>query len=124
MDDPGEPLVVVLARRQLAAYNRADLDAFCRCYHVDVEVLDHTGACTLRGAEAFRARYGAMFDAHDEVRGVVKARLVLGEHVVEHEAWSRRARDGGLRTSGEVLVRYTAHEGAIRWVEFLREERG
>lgn len=121
MDDPNEPLVVALARRQLAAYNRADLDAFCGCYHEDVEVLDHKGACTLRGADAFRARYGAMFEAHDEVRGVVTARLILGEHVVEHELWSRRARDTGARTSGEVLVRYTAHEGAIRWVAFLRK---
>ena len=122
MVDPCEPLVVALARRQLAAYNRADLDAFCACYHADVEVMDATGACTLRGADAFRARYGAMFEAHDEVRGVVTARLVLGDHVVEHESWSRRARDTGVRTAGEVLVRYTAHEGAIRWVVFLRPD--
>ena len=53
-----------------------------------------------------------------------KARLVLGDHVVEHESWSRRARDTGVRTAGEVLVRYTAHEGAIRWVAFLRPEPG
>lgn len=120
MDEPHEPLVVTLARRQLEAYNRADLDAFCGCYHADIEVLDATGECTLRGADAFRGRYAAMFAAHAEVHGAVEARLVLGAHVVEHEVWSRRSRDTGERTSGEVLVRYTAHEGTIRWAEFLR----
>ena len=57
----GIPTVVRLATDQLAAYNAADLDAFCACYHEDVVVLDDDGSESLRGAEAFRARYAPMF---------------------------------------------------------------
>ncbi len=50
--------VVQLAIDQLAAYNAADLDAFCRCYHPEVVALDAEGAVTIQGIEAFRERYG------------------------------------------------------------------
>ncbi len=118
---PDEPSVLALSRRQLAAYNRADLEAFCDCYHADVCVLDATGQRTLEGIDAFRARYGAMFASHRDVAATVSERIVLGPHCVERERWSRVALDTGARSEGEVLVRYTEHEGRLRWVEFLRE---
>ncbi|AKU96846.1 hypothetical protein AKJ09_03510 [Labilithrix luteola] len=115
-----EPLVVALSKRQLEAYNRADLDAFCACYHADVMVLDHEGTCTTRGMDAFRERYRTMFDAHRDVHGRVDERIVLGEHVVELEHWSRVRKDTGERVSGTVVVRYTEQDGLIRIAEFLR----
>lgn len=108
-----------LSAAQLAAYNRADLDAFCACYHPDVDVLDHTGRSTLQGMAAFRARYGTMFAEHRDVRAEVDAQWLLGEHSVEREHWSRTHRGTGATTSGTVIVRYTRHEGLIRYVEFL-----
>ena len=116
-----EPRVLALSRRQLDAYNRADLEAFCECYHREVCVLDAAGERTLEGIDAFRARYGAMFSSHRDVTATVSERIVLGPHCVERERWSRVARDTGARSEGEVLVRYTEHEGRLRWVEFLRE---
>lgn len=115
-----EPLVVTLSKRQLEAYNRADIGAFCACYHPDVMVLDHEGTCSVRGIEAFRERYGSMFDAHRDVNGRVDERLVLGEHVVEVERWSRVRKDTGEHVSGTVIVRYTEQDGLIRIAEFLR----
>ena len=111
--------VEALASAQLAAYNAADIDAFCACYHPEVAVLDHAGAPTILGLEAFRARYGALF-AEWAPSATVDARLSLGDHVVEREQWSRVHRTTGERSAGEVLVRYTEADGRIRWVEFLK----
>jgi len=109
-----------LATRQLAAYNRSDVDAFCQCFHDEVVVLGEDGTVTRRGIEEFRATYRAMFEGHDDVAATVSSRLVLPPHVVEHEQWSRVRKSDGARLGGEVLVRYTADGGKIRIVEFLR----
>lgn len=114
------PLVLALSHRQLAAYNRADIDAFAACFHSDVVVLDHTGARSIEGIDAFRAKYGAMFAQHRDVFAEVSERVVLGAHVVELERWSRTERSTGVSSSGTVIVRYTEQDGLIRWVEFLR----
>lgn len=119
MPTTSEPLVVQLSRRQLDAYNRADLDAFCACYHDDVTVIAADGQLVRRGQAAFRAAYGEMFATHDQVHAEVTSRLVLGPHVVEFEAWSRVERATGERKGGEVLVRYSVEDGLIRWVQFL-----
>lgn len=110
-----------LSDAQLQAYNRADIDAFCDCYHDDIEVLDATGNRTLSGIEAFRARYAAMFDAHQDVHARIDARLQLGAHVVEREQWSRTHKQTGARSEGQVLVRYTEQDGKIRYAQFLAE---
>lgn len=114
-----ESLVLQLATRQLTAYNAADLDAFCACYHSDVKVLDVDGAVTVQGMEAFRSRYAGLFRDFEDVHAEVDARVVLGPHVVEHEAWSRRNRATGEVSGGTVLVRYTEREGAIAVAQFL-----
>jgi hypothetical protein len=114
-----EPLVVTLSKRQLEAYNRADLDAFCACYHPDVEVMGEDGAVSTRGMEQFRARYADRFGKSRDVKAEIHVRVALGRHVIEREAWSRVDRETGAPASGEILVRYTERDGLIRWVEFL-----
>ena len=114
-----EPLILALAARQLAAYNRADLDAFCACFHPDVVVLGADGTTVRAGLAVFRERYAEMFAQHRDVHAEVTARVLLGEHVVEHEAWSRTERATGTARSGQVLVRYSEQDGLIRWVQFL-----
>jgi uncharacterized protein (TIGR02246 family) len=125
--DPHDPsdmsnpnTVLDLAIRQLAAYNNRDTDAFCACFHDDITVLDADGSVTLQGMTAFRERYGTMFATHREVIGTVSARVHLEPHVVEHEHWSRIHATTGEAIRGEVLVRYTARDGLIRWVQFFR----
>lgn len=115
-----KPAVLALSEAQLAAYNAADVDAFCACYHPDVRVLDADGRPTIEGMVMFRERYAKMFAEHREVAATVSARLLLPPHVVEHEAWSRVNVASGERTAGQVLVRYTEREGLIAVVEFLR----
>ena len=112
--------ILELAARQLDAYNRSDVDAFCACFHADVEVLGEDGVVQKRGMTEFREGYAAMFAGHDAVAATVSSRVLLGPHVVEHEQWSRTRRSDGAKLGGEVLVRYTARDGLIRWVQFFR----
>lgn len=113
-----ESPVVQLAVNQLAAYNAADLDAFCACYSDDVRVLDADGAVSVQGAEAFRERYRPMFE-RGNFGASVDQRMHLGAHCVDSEAYWRVGPDGE-RTEGRVLVRYFEEDGAIAVVQFLR----
>ena len=111
-----------LAAAQLAAYNAHDLDAFCACYAPDVRVLDATGAETLRGMDAFRARYAALFTGWDDVGATVAARLVAPPHAIDDETWWRARVSTGERQGGRVLVRYTAGPAGIHTVQFFPAE--
>ena len=108
-----------LADQQLSAYNRADLGAFCACYHHDVVVLDASGETSLRGIDAFRARYADMF-ARGGFGAEVPDRLVVGDHCVDLERYWRDDPDGGPQVTGELLVRYQLRENLIGLVQFLR----
>lgn len=120
-NEGNESLIVQLSKRQLAAYNAANLEEFCDCYHANVQVTDATGAIVSTGIDAFRERYGKMFASHTHVFAEVTERMVLGPHVVEREFWSRVEVATGEKRSGEILVRYTEHEGRIRWAQFFRD---
>ena len=110
--------VATLAARQLDAYNRADLDAFCACYHPDVVVLDDAGAVSVSGIDAFRARYADKFAAGG-FGAAVPERLALGRHCIDLEHyWYHDAE--GKRHEASVLVRYTADGTHITTVQFLR----
>ncbi len=104
--------IASLAERQLRAYNAADLEAFCACYHPRVRVLDGARVVA-EGAEAFRATYEAKFAAGGFGAGVPR-RQVRGEICVDEEHyWSAT---GG----GSLLVEYTLREGLIGQVRFTR----
>ena len=127
MTDPSGPAtpseVAALATRQLAAYNDADLDAFVACYAPDVVVFDGDEE-VIRGIADFRARYAEMF-AGGGFGATVDARVECGEHLVEREAyWRVVDPDIGERQQGELLVRYTARQGSLAVVQFLRRDVG
>lgn len=108
-----------LAARQLDAYNRADLDGFCACYHSEVIVFDANGLEMLKGAAAFRARYAPMF-SRGGFGAEVPMRIAAGEHCVDYETFWRDAHGSQEAESGELLVRYRLRDGLIGEVQFLR----
>ena len=118
MSDQGSE-IGELATEQLRAYNAHDLDAFCACYHAQVRVLDADGGEQLRGLAAFRERYRPKFEAGG-FGATVDARLDLAPHCVERETWWLAHAGTGERVSGTLLVRYTAKDGLIGTVTFLR----
>ena len=110
-----------LAQKQLIAYNEANLDAFCACYHPDVRVLDDQGEESIRGAELFRRRYEVMFK-RGGFGAEVPQRISLGIHCVDKEYYWRSATEEQGEIRGEVLVRYTLRDHLIGTVQFLRPE--
>ena len=107
-----------LAICQLEACNASDLDAFCDCYHDEVEVWnDRVPADS--GIGPFRDRYQDMF-ARWSFGGEVTSRLVAGDHAVDLEHWWRVDPDTGERSEGVLLVRYTLRDDRIGVVQFLR----
>jgi len=109
--------IAELARRQLAAYNASDLEAFVDCYHPDVVVMRGDEE-SLRGRDALREQYRPMFEGMD-FGGQVPDRLHVGPHCVDLEHWWRVDRTTGERTEGTVLVRYRERERLIGFVQFL-----
>lgn len=110
--------ITELAARQLSAYNAADLDGFCACYHPDIAVYDGETE-SLRGITAFRERYVDTFTRWS-FGASVDARVSVGTSCVDHERYWRVEPATGERTEGEVLVRYTERDGQIGLVQFLR----
>lgn len=112
-------LIETLAARQLDAYNRADLDAFCACYHDEVVVLNADGEVTVRGLPAFRTRYVPMF-ARGNFGAAVPQRIAVGAHCVDLEDYWRVDPETGERTEGRVMVRYSLREDRIGVAQFFR----
>lgn len=110
--------IATLAARQLEAYNASDLDAFCACYHDEVEVW-HDRELAFAGIADFRERYRDLFERWD-FGASVSERLAVGDHAVDLEHWWRTNPDTGARTEGDLLVRYTWRDGRIGVVQFLR----
>ena len=108
-----------LAQKQLQAYNKSDLDAFCECYHAQVRVLDEEGVCVSEGIDAFRKRYEQMFNTL-QFGAEVTQRIVLNQTCIDDEQWWRIDSSTGEKKQGRVLVRYQADEGKIALVQFFR----
>jgi len=105
-----------LAQTQLDAYNRQDLDAHCACFSDDVVVADLNGAESLRGMDAYRARYAKVFADFPENRVELLGRIAVGAVVIDHER-VRRTPEG---PTFEVAAIYTIADGRIRRVDFVK----
>ena len=110
-------LITVLADRQLKAYNAADLEGFCACYHPQVRMFSGEDL-DCEGIEAFRERYAAMFE-RGGFGASVPRRLVHGPHCVDEERWWRVDPESGERREGVLLVRYRLRDEQIGTVQFL-----
>lgn len=108
--------IVALATRQLDAYNAADLDGFCSCYHADVRVFSG-GELRAEGAETFRGLYEAKF-AQGGFGGTVPRRVERGDVCVEEEHYWVDGPNG--RIEGALLVEYTLKDDRIGTVRFFR----
>lgn len=107
---------VDLAQAQLDAYNAQDLDAYCAFFADDVVVADLNGNVTVRGADAYRAKYLQVFKDFPENKAELVNRIVVGSTVVDHERVIRRP--GG--ETFEVIAIYTLADGKIARVDFAK----
>lgn len=108
----------MLAEAQLVAYNARDLDAFAACFADDVEIYDFPGVLSLKGREAFRARFIERFRS-EGLEAIAVHRAVIGNRVIDHErVWL----EGEAKSAPiDLVVIYTVRDGFIARVDFIRE---
>jgi hypothetical protein len=84
---PSPPTPEELAQRQLDTFNDHDLEPFCAVFADDVEIIElPAGTMSLRGIDAFRARYAEVFRDRPRVHAALVGRLVMGSYVVDQES--------------------------------------
>nr|WP_257818116.1 nuclear transport factor 2 family protein [Phenylobacterium sp. J367] len=105
-----------LAQGQLDAYNAQDLDAHCAFFADDVVVADLNGDVTIRGMDAYRAKYAQVFADFPKNRAELANRIVVGDTVIDHE---RVYRDGQTEAF-QVIAIYTIAGGKIARVDFRK----
>jgi hypothetical protein len=99
---------------QLVAYNAQDIDAFCACYHDDVQIEDGNGTVLSTGIAALRKGYAEMFARHPENRAAVVQRMRIGPWVIDEEQVTGR---GGPALHAVAI--YRLRDGRIASVRFL-----
>lgn len=107
---------VDIAQGQLDAYNRQDLDAHCAFFADDVVVADLNGDVTIRGMDAYRAKYTQVFADFPDNRAELANRICVGDTVIDHE---RVFRDG-VTEAFQVIAIYTLAGGKIARVDFRK----
>lgn len=108
-----------IVQRQVNAYNDRDLERFAACYSDDVIIgdLGPDGPVErLRGQEALRARWGALFERAPDLHCRIERRIENGDTVTDHEFVV------GVPDRGDVhaVAVYRVRDGRIRSVWFVR----
>jgi hypothetical protein len=71
--------------RQVAAFNRRDVEGFVACYAADAKVVQPDGSLLASGAEEIRAAYGHLFDLSPDLNVVIRNRIAIGSTVIDEE---------------------------------------
>ncbi|MDQ3249412.1 MAG: nuclear transport factor 2 family protein [Chloroflexota bacterium] len=116
MNQPETSAAAVL-QRQMEAYNRHDVDAFCALFAPDaVTRLYENDEILASGIEELRALYGRRFRENPNLHLEVQARLVLDNVVVDRELIT--GFDGG-RTL-EAIAIHEVRDGLVQRASFVR----
>jgi hypothetical protein len=105
--------------RQLDAYNRQDLEAFCAQYSDDVEIYVFPQQLVLKGKADFTQRYVDRFAQTPAVVSTVEHRQLVGNKVIDHEVLTNFAGAGTVRALAAI---YTVYAGRIARVDFVQAE--
>lgn len=107
-----------LVQQQADAYNKRDIDAFCSCYHPDVEIYRNIGEpLSLKGISDFRESYRKRFDSSPNLHCKIKSRIVLARTVLDEELVTGL---GGNSSPLHVVAVYGFRDGLIAHVWFAR----
>ena len=71
--------------RQLAAFNRRDLDAFLGFYAADAKLYDYPDRLAQAGAEQIREQFARRFSESPGLHATVSHRIVQGGYVVDQQ---------------------------------------
>ena len=106
-----------VVQKQLDAYNARDLDAYMSCFADNIIAVDFkTGATTLSGSIAFRARYKEIFDNSPQIFCKLINRITLNNMVFDREEVTGRL---GVDVF-ELVAIYEVEQGLIQKVTFVK----
>ncbi len=106
---------VMLAQRQLNAYNAHDLEAFLEAYSEDVAVYNFPDELMFKGKDEMRKRYVFLNNPETAPHAEIKKRIVVGNMVIDHEKATFPGRD-----PIEVIAMYVVENNRITQVYFKR----
>jgi uncharacterized protein (TIGR02246 family) len=107
---------LVIAQKQLDAYNAQDLDAYVSYFTEDCIVSGLNGTPTETTRDAIRARYAKAFATFPQNKAELVKRIAVGNTVVDHELVIRAP--GGEQF--EIIAIYTFRDGLIARVDFAK----
>jgi hypothetical protein len=107
---------LVVAQKQLDAYNAQDLDSYVSFFTEDCVISGLNGAPTESSRAAVKARYAKAFAAYPQNKAYLKGRVATGNTVVDHEMVVRAP--GGEQF--EIIAIYTFRDGLIARVDFAK----
>ena len=107
---------LIVASRQLDAYNAQDLDTYVSYFTEDCIVSGLNGMPTETTREAIKARYAKAFAQFPQNKAELKNRIVVGNTIVDHEMVIRSP--GGEQF--EIIAIYTFRDGLIARVDFAK----
>ncbi|MFC4322453.1 nuclear transport factor 2 family protein [Litchfieldia salsa] len=106
-----------LAAKQLEAYNAQNIDEFVAQYSDDIIVMDFpSNEITLEGKDAFRQRYHTLFMNNPNQHAELKARIVKGNVVIDHELVTGRSSGNDV----EAIAIYETNDQHITKVWFVK----
>ena len=107
---------LIVAQKQLDAYNAQDLDTYVSYFAEDCIVSGLNGAPTKTSRAAIKARYAQAFATFPENKAWLKGRVATGNTVIDHELVVRSP--GGEEF--EIIAIYTFRVGLIARVDFAK----
>ncbi|PLT29979.1 nuclear transport factor 2 family protein [Peribacillus deserti] len=108
---------VELAKKQLDAYNRQDIDAFLSAYSSNVEVREFpSNNLIYSGNDKMREVYTNLFKANPKQHAELKARTAHLNVVIDHELVTGRTN----RIDAEAVAMYEIKDGSISKVWFIK----
>jgi hypothetical protein len=99
--------------RQIAAYNRRDIDDFTACYAENAVVVQPDGSLLASGHDEIRARYGELFEQSPGLRAEIVNRIEVGAVVIDEERVSGFVLPG-MPSEIHAAVLYRVAEGLIQ----------
>lgn len=107
-----------LVQRQADEYNKRNLEAFCACYHPEIEVSRNMGEPpSIKGIEQFRESYRDRFEKSPTLHCEIRKRIVLEKTVADEEYVTGLV---GNPNGLHVVAIYGFREGLISHVWFAR----
>ncbi|MEL6812178.1 MAG: nuclear transport factor 2 family protein [Bacteroidota bacterium] len=103
-----------VVEKQLAAYNRRNIEDFVKTYSEDVKIYNFPGRLKTEGHSGLRRDYTDWFASARDLNCQIKKRMVMGGIVIDHEAIIANG------NSFQAVAIYHVENGRIKSVNFIQ----